>query len=80
MDKRSSLYQYGLYGSLGIQIGAAIGLCAYAGQWLDSKFDTTPWLTMVGVLLGCVAGFMNMLKILNLQKAQAGDNDERKSD
>ncbi len=80
MDKRSSLYQYGLYGSLGIQIGAAIGLCAYAGQWLDTKFSTTPWLTLVGVLIGCTVGLMNIIKILNLQTTQAGDDDERKTD
>lgn len=33
-----------------------------AGYWLDSKFETGPWLMLIGLLLGVVAGFKGLIK------------------
>ena len=43
--------------SLEMVIPAAVGV------WLDRRFDTTPWLTVMGALLGFGMGMSHLLKI-----------------
>ena len=49
-------------------MGAALGwvgstaLFAFAGYWADGRFDTRPWLTLIGGLVGGVAGFYSLLR------------------
>jgi len=33
------------------------------GRWLDRKFGTTPWLMMVGSLLGIASGFKELYRV-----------------
>ncbi len=37
-------------------------LGVFLGYWLDSRFDTTPWLLVVGALLGIALGFYAFFK------------------
>ncbi len=46
-------------------IAAAIGACGIAGWWLDGRFGTGPWLTVLGVLIGTATGFKIMWDRLN---------------
>ena len=48
---------------LGVQFVVTILVCLFAGQWLDSKLGTTPWLLLVGVLFGAALGFWMMLRV-----------------
>jgi ATP synthase protein I len=50
--------------SAGISLIAPIVIGALGGNWLDRKFSTTPWLTLVLLLLGVVAGFTQMIRVL----------------
>lgn len=34
----------------------------FAGQWLDRRFGTAPWLLLGGALLGGAAGMLNMYR------------------
>ncbi|HEY3314705.1 MAG TPA: AtpZ/AtpI family protein [Bacillota bacterium] len=34
----------------------------YGGQWLDRRFGTYPWLTLIGLGLGVTAGFRTVLR------------------
>jgi ATP synthase protein I len=43
-------------------MGVSVAVGAGMGFWLDGKFGTTPWLMMVFVLCGVVAGFKGMIK------------------
>ena len=49
-------------------MGAALGwvastaLFAFAGYWADGRFGTRPWLTLIGGLVGGVAGFYSLLR------------------
>jgi membrane protein YdbS with pleckstrin-like domain len=36
---------------LGYTIAIPIVLFAFAGRWLDAKFETSPWLLLAGVIL-----------------------------
>lgn len=45
--------------SVGIQMALPPGV----GWWLDQRFKTTPWLTLLGVALGFSSGLWELLKL-----------------
>lgn len=43
---------------------AAVGVFAWAGWWLDGKLEhETPWLLIVGAVLGMIGGFISFFRI-----------------
>jgi len=48
------------YSSLGFQIALSIVIGLAAGIYLDRRFSTTPWLTLIFLGMGIVAGFRNI--------------------
>jgi ATP synthase protein I len=41
---------------------AAVGVFTGVGIWLDKKFATSPWLTLLGVIIGMTGGFISFFK------------------
>lgn len=41
---------------------AAVGVFTGVGIWLDKKFATTPWLTLLGVVIGMTGGFISFFR------------------
>lgn len=65
---KSNLSKFARFSSIGIQMGATIGLCTWLGTWLDKKFNTkTPYwtlgLTLFGVMAGLILVIREVLKI-----------------
>jgi ATP synthase protein I len=60
--------RYLRFSSMGIELGLAVMAGLIGGQWLDHKFGTTPWLLLVGLLLGMAAGFRSMWRALKALK------------
>lgn len=52
----------GPYLGLGLQLAATVVVMVFVGIWLDGKFSTTPYLTIVCSLLGIFAALYNFLK------------------
>lgn len=50
------------YLTLGIQFAVTLVVCVFAGKWVDGYYDTAPAFTLVGGVLGIVAGFYHFLK------------------
>jgi ATP synthase protein I len=50
--------------SVAFVMAAAIGLGTGLGWYLDKRWHTSPWLTFVGLLMGTVAGFVQMFNML----------------
>ena len=65
-DKNSSnsnLYKdYAPYLGLGIQLAATIVIMVFVGIWLDGKFNTSPYLTLVFSFLGIFTGMYHFIK------------------
>lgn len=49
---------------VGLQFAASILFFLFVGRWLDEKLGTTPWLLLVGVLVGAAAGFYSLYRQL----------------
>jgi ATP synthase protein I len=57
--------------SIGFALVTPVILGVLVGMWLDNRFKTSPTWTIVLLLLGIVAGFTQMIRLLNrLQKEQ----------
>jgi ATP synthase protein I len=56
------------YSSLSFSIALAIVIGLALGYWLDTRYDTSPWLTLVFLGLGIIAGFRNIY--LAMKKSQ----------
>lgn len=55
---------FGIYGAVGFQLASAVVGGLLLGGWLDKKYGTTPWLTVIGLVLGSAGGFYNFFRIL----------------
>lgn len=51
--------------NLSTTIVAAVAVGYFAGRWLDGKFDTEPWLTVAGFLLGLATAFKTIFDRIN---------------
>ena len=51
--------------NLGSTVVAAVVIGYLGGNWLDKRFDTEPWLALVGFLLGVATGINAMWKKFN---------------
>lgn len=51
--------------SIGFALAGPIIVGALVGYWLDSRFGTNPTWTIVLVLLGTVAGLVQLIRIAN---------------
>jgi F0F1-type ATP synthase assembly protein I len=48
----------------GIEFAVTILLGVFAGQWLDRRMGTAPWLVILGVVFGGAVGFYNLYRTL----------------
>ncbi|MDR1617149.1 MAG: AtpZ/AtpI family protein [Syntrophomonadaceae bacterium] len=49
-------------------IAAAVGGCGFLGYYLDKKFATNPWFTLLGSVLGLAAAMKIMWDKMNSKK------------
>jgi len=65
-DEPSVLRQLARLSNIGISLVAATAIGLLIGYGLDRLFGTAPWLTMVFVLFGIAAGFLNLFRDVGL--------------
>ncbi|NPV48067.1 MAG: AtpZ/AtpI family protein [Armatimonadetes bacterium] len=51
---------------IGFTMAVSVALGALGGAWLDRRWGTEPWLTVIGFLLGTIGGFLEMLRLVAL--------------
>ena len=62
MDKETKkmIRTLGYLSTVGLSMALAIGIGAFIGHYLDSKFQTEPWLFFVFLGFGIAAAFRNL--------------------
>ncbi|WP_138429348.1 AtpZ/AtpI family protein [Fodinibius saliphilus] len=63
MDTPKNPGNYMQYLSLGGEIAAALAVPIFLGYWLDSFFESSPWLLLVGCLVGVINIFILIFKL-----------------
>ena len=58
---------------LGLQFAVAIAIGFFGGYYIDGKIGTLPVFVIIGLIIGSVAGF------LNIYRAVYSDKDKNKS-
>lgn len=59
----------------GLELGISVAIGALFGAWLDGRFGTAPWLLIVFLILGVIAGFRGVLRAV--ARAERADRAER---
>jgi len=71
----------GALSTVGITLVVATVIGYFIGHYLDGRFGTTPWLTLVFLLLGIAAGFKNLYdqtrRLMDLDKPDDKGNHDR---
>jgi ATP synthase protein I len=49
---------------LGLTVVFSILLSLAAGLWIDSQFGTSPWATLIAMLLGTAAAFYGVYRLI----------------
>jgi len=60
----SGLRGVGAFSGIGLMLGISAGLGYWLGSWLDERWHTSPWLSLVGLFLGMGAGLLEMMRLL----------------
>ena len=47
---------------IGSQFAVTLLVCLFAGQWLDRRLGTGPWLMLVGMVVGGGVGFWTLVR------------------
>ena len=59
-ETRKWIRELAFFSSLGFSVSLSIFIGLGIGVYLDRRFDTTPWLTLVFLAFGIAAGFRNI--------------------
>ena len=66
MEKETKrfLRELGYFSSLGLSVALSIFIGLAVGIYLDRRFETTPWCTLIFLVLGIIAGFRNIAMVI----------------
>jgi ATP synthase protein I len=53
---------WGKFASIGLEAAVGVGLGLAVGYWIDKRFKTDPWGTLIGAALGFAAGMYLLFK------------------
>ena len=72
--KSRGLYEGLSASSAGLELGIAVAIGALFGRYLDGKLGTEPWMLLVFLVIGLIAGFRGVLRaVARADKAAEGD-------
>ena len=73
-EDRKRLYKRVMrYSAVGLEMGFSVAIGVAIGYYLDRYFHTGPWLTLIFLILGVVAGFRSLFSLM-----KDLDKDERR--
>lgn len=63
-ERRKEVTQIGVYLTVPFILAVSPILGWWIGSWLDKTFETSPYLMYLGLLLGFVAGFRELYRLV----------------
>jgi len=64
-EDRKKLYKRVMrYSAVGLEMGFSVAIGVAIGYYLDRYFHTGPWLTLIFMILGVVAGFRGLFSLM----------------
>lgn len=66
----------GPYLTLGLELGLTMIIWAVIGYALDRWLETTPWLTLAGVLVGMMSLFIQLVRVARRSRVNGGGADK----
>lgn len=76
-DRRQLIKSLGFLSSVGISMVAATFIGLAMGYYLDKWLGTSPWLTLIFLAFGIVAGFRNIF-ILTTRELKRQEEENKK--
>ena len=70
----------GSYGTVGLEVILSILVGFFGGYWLDRKFGTNPWLTLIGFTYGVAAAARALYRAARRATKEAEDLDRAERD
>jgi F0F1-type ATP synthase assembly protein I len=67
----------GRYGTVGLELVLSVIVGLFAGQFLDRRFHTAPWLMLVGLGYGIAAGVRGLYRAAERATREADELDRR---
>jgi ATP synthase protein I len=64
-------------GAVGIEVAVAIAIGYFAGNYLDRKLGTQPWIMYAGILAGIGAAIKALVRVTRAYRRDVGDQDDR---
>lgn len=61
--------------SIGIALVVATVIGLAGGYYLDRWLGTSPWLTLIGLLFGIAAGFVNLFRTVKRAERNSDDSE-----
>jgi F0F1-type ATP synthase assembly protein I len=62
--KPSTLRQLTALAGAGVQFAVTVALSTTVGWWIDEQLGWSPWMLMIGALLGAVGAFYQLCRTL----------------
>lgn len=67
---KKAIKTLGILSTVGLAMALSIAIGAYGGYWLDKRFETSPWFSLVGLGMGIVAAFRNLFVMYKRSKKE----------
>jgi ATP synthase protein I len=80
-DRRQLIKSLGFLSGVGISLVAAILIGLAMGYYLDQWLGTAPWMLLLFLLFGIIAGFRNIYILTDRElKRQQREDEQKKSE
>jgi ATP synthase protein I len=79
-DKKGGMMSYMKYSVIGIEMAGSVIVGGFIGYWLDYYLGTDPWMFIIWVICGLIAGFRSLYRISKQYLSENKENEDQRSD